>query len=774
MSDEVKATGSQSPGIEGIDFNKLKTIFKGHWIWVLLIFGAVNFATYLFLRYSKDVYESTSVLKLDIQPDENQFQLHPVVEDQNLNIISGQIELIQSRLFLRRILDSLGLDVKYISRGEVLDFELYGNSPFSVTYNATTNQYFGVPFQFSVDGINQFTLQSGGEHGTRIQGAFGQPVHLPGLDLLIRKTSSPFTEGINYVFIINSNDVILNYLQSNLTVEPLDLNANTIRVAFKDNNPFKARDLVNRIDSMYLQYSNEQKSLANKQKIDWLTDELTQIEKKMEGYEEYFEQFTLQNKSNDLGDDLKGIVDAINRIDSERVNLSHRVSVIAAIQDKLTQQNYKLGLLPRTQLPDYLNKKFETLDQVYSDYQRLKLSYGESTYAVQSKSLELARLQDELAGELQNVKTDYDRRLDQLREQRIKLENEFSNIPDRSTQFNKNQRYYKLYEELYLSLMQSKAGFEITQAGTTPDFKILSPASMAQQPLSPQRSMITGIGLVGSITLNILFIGLLYLMNNKITSINELEKGLSLPVLGIVPASRKSTFGTFQVIDSPRSMISESFRTLRTNLDFFNPSAKSKVLAVSSTVSGEGKSFVAQNLGAVMALSQKRTILLDVDMRKNPTLGSFDNSRGMSTILIQKNNWKDCVQSSGVELLNFIPSGPIPPNPSELLLNGRFVEMLEEMKQEYDCIILDTPPVGVVTDGIMAMRQADLTIYIFRANYSKRDFLQSLKRLISINKFNNIALLLNALPPSSEKRYGYGYYQAEKKPGFIKSLFARS
>ncbi len=347
-------------------------------------------------------------------------------------------------------------------------------------------------------------------------------------------------------------------------------------------------------------------------------------------------------------------------------------------------------------------------------------------------------------------------------------------MPDKNTQFSKNQRYYKLYEEFYLAMMQSKAEFEIAQAGSTPDFKILSSATLPEDPISPKRYLILGIGLVAGIVLNVFLIGILYLLNNKITSTKEVERGTQIPLLGVIPNSRHKTETIFHVIDNPKSIVSEAIRTLRTNLEFFNSGNKSKVITISSTVSGEGKSFLAMNLGGVLALSRKKVVLLDLDMRK-PKNEKYpagnDSSKGMSTLLIKKNVWTDCVVKTSLENFDFIPSGPHPPNPSELLLNGEFTDLLEELKNTYDYIVIDTPPVGLVTDGIMAMKRSDLSIYVFRANYSKKDFMDSLLRTITINKLNHVATILNDMPVNNNY-YGYGYYEdrTQQQGGWKKLL----
>jgi capsular exopolysaccharide synthesis family protein len=175
-----------------------------------------------------------------------------------------------------------------------------------------------------------------------------------------------------------------------------------------------------------------------------------------------------------------------------------------------------------------------------------------------------------------------------------------------------------------------------------------------------------------------------------------------------------------------------------------------------------------------MALSNKKVILLDLDMRKhkdNPPAIIADHTRGVSTILINKDDWSACVAKTSLDCLDFLPSGPQPPNPSELLMNGAFEGLLQDLKKNYDYIILDTPPVGLVTDGIMAMKRSDISIYIFRANYSKKDFLVNLQRIININKFSNITTLLNALPETGEQGYGYGYYEDTGRMNWFKKHF---
>jgi len=770
----------QPPHIEGIDFVKLRVIIRSSLLWIAFIFIAINVGAYLIVRYTKDRFESVSEIKLDVRNEVSELGINSfgIKETQNADLLSGEIEILRSNLFLSKVLDSIKLDVSYFSRGEVLNHELFPYSPILVEFKIESPQYYNIPFYLEEESGDSFTLQIG-ESGAKISGRYNFPIKGNGYELKLRKNPEFVTsDEIDFFFIIHSRDALLSYISSNLTVEPLNFAAKTIRVAFQDHNAQKAQAIVKTINSLYLNYSHQQKNLVNAQKIDWLNNEMRQIELKMEDFEGYFKDFTLKNKTNNLDEDLKRTINAINRIDSQRFEYSRRVSEVDRLINGLEAQNFLLTPTLKQILPDYLFTELVRIQALFLEQDKMKLSYSEVTVAYREKQKEITSRSTQATQLLTELKAEWYRRLQDMNTRKRSLEIEFANMPDKSTQFTKNQRFYKLYEEFYLSLMQSKAGFEIAQAGTTPDFKILSPASLAQVPISPNRLMIAGIGLVSSVVVIIFFVGILYIANNKITSLHDLERVAHVPVLGLVPASRHSGKQSFHVINHPKSVVSEAIRTLRTNLDFFRTQSAQRVIAISSTISGEGKSFVALNLGAAMALSRKKVVLIDLDMRKtkvNLPVQVEDLSKGMSTVLIGKENWRNCVLKTEVDLLDYIPSGPNPPNPSELLLNGEFSSILDELKAQYDVIILDTPPVGLVTDGIQAMKHADVSIYIFRANYSKRDFIGNLQRIVSINKISNVTSLLNALPSTGDRSYGYGYGYYEddgnKKFSQIRSFF---
>lgn len=748
---------------DAFDRDKFNATIVKNWPWLILIVVSTNLTAYLTLRWTKDKFKSESEIKLDTKSTATDLGITTLIQDQdNIDQLSSEIEQIRSQVFLQHVIDSLDLSISYFSVGKVLDDEMYRRSPFLVEPKGVITIYDQpIYLKFTDTGFTVNTSDS----EPSIAGNFDIPFQYKGTTLVIQENPQGVKNDNNgYYFIIHSTAWLHQYISKHLVVEPVNFNAKTIRISFVDFNALKAFTIVNTIDSLYLGYSNNQKNLASTQKIQWLNHELTDIERKMGGYESYFEDFTIQNKSSDLSADLKSIINKINRIDSQRYALSGQQQELSKLIDEFPNSSFKGFRNSQNILPEYLTKQLDVLTEKKLALDRVALSHSESTFTFKQKQQEVTILKDRIFNDLLDLRKILALRAKELETKKNSLEKTFVSIPDKNTQLSKNQRYYKLYEQFYLSLMQSKAEFELAQAGSTPDFRILSPATFPSIPISPKRAAIVAVGLVAGLALSFFFLGFSYLMNNKITSVKEIENTLDIPVLGMLPANPTASKVPFYIVEHPKSRLSESVRNLRSNLDFVTASQKRKVLAVSSTISGEGKSFLAQNLAAALALAKKKVILLDLDLRKPKKSLPFivnDKDKGISTVLIQKDNWRDCLSVTHIDGLHYLPNGPLPPNPAELLMNGEFESLLSELKENYDFVVMDTPPAGLVTDGVMALKRADLSIYVFRCNYSRKENLTTLNRLIQINKLSNLAVVFNDFIPPKDN--GYGYYVEERK-----------
>jgi capsular exopolysaccharide synthesis family protein len=312
-------------------------------------------------------------------------------------------------------------------------------------------------------------------------------------------------------------------------------------------------------------------------------------------------------------------------------------------------------------------------------------------------------------------------------------------------------------EAYYDKLITIKSELAITNAGVTSENTVLESSVASSSPFFPSKRVVALSAFIGWIIVSLALIIVRYLLYNEITSMNEIMKHIKLPLLGIVPNYKDIIPISQLIVDKkPKSIIAESLRSIRSNLDFLSKSDGSKLMAITSTISGEGKTFVALNLAGIIAFSEKKVVILDLDMRKPKIHVGFGvpNDKGMSTILIGRNTIDECIYKSSLNNLDFITAGPVPPNPSELIISSRMVEILDQLKERYDVVVADNPPIGLVTDGIRIIKIADYPIYVFRENYSKRNFVQNVRKLISDNNISNLNIVLNAV---DIKKSGYGY-----------------
>lgn len=757
---------SEKDILESIDLPKLGSVFRKSLVWIIVILAITNIVAYIYIRYTKPVYESYSDLKLDVKSDANLLGFNTLKENQNLNNISGEIELIKSKLFFNKVIEAVDLNITYYAEGKINDEERYKNSPFEVRGTLKDEGFLDREIKVEILNRIHFRLKYYlGEEEIINTYAFGEKINNDYFDFSLFLTSNydPLTSNVTYYFVINSDRALLDYLSTNLTVEPLNLNANTIRLSFTDHNRYKARDLVNAIDTLYLNYTQEEKNKANKQRIEFLDQQLTQTEIRLETYEDYIENFTISNRSLDLKDDMGRAILMMEEIDSQRVAVRQEIEYLSSLESSLgTDQTLLVRMPEDVPNAELINKAIEDLNLLLNERAMLLSSYNQNTYAVARKNQAIDQIENSIKENVSRYKIAAIREFERLGNRANILRESFESLPSKSTEFTKVKRNFSLYEEFLLSLMQSKAEFEIARAGTVTDFKILSSATLPNDPIYPNVLIIYGIGAVSGIILSLLFLGIRYLLHNKISSLHELETLSKAPVLGVVPFydSEKMKISKLVIDKNPKSAMSESLRSIRTNMDFMSKKRGQKVIAVTSTVSGEGKTFISVNLGAIIAMSKQKVVIVDMDMRKPKIHQAFseENSvKGVSTILIDRNGVEECIRHTAIPGLDYIPSGPTPPNPSELILNDELDVLLEALKKVYDVIILDTPPVGLVTDGILVMRKSDLSVYVVRADYSKKVFLKSINKLVTINKFNNMALILNSLNHGQGYGYGYGY-----------------
>jgi len=763
--------------LDSFDLERFWYVFKRSRFWLIGFVLLSTTSAYLYVRYTKPVYKSSSVVKLSFESEASTLGLSDVMNTQERNEISGEIELIKSRLFLTRVVEAADLNVSYHIYGRYLTDERYKNSPFILSYKILNPDFFDKPFDLILLEDDSFRLEylhRDSKVSKRYR--YGEEIKTPNFNFLIQKTKF-FSEDLltsKFYFTVNSEKRLVDYLQQSLEVIPENFNAKTIKISLSDYKANKARDLVHLVDSLYLNYTKEVKNQAIEQKIIFLDNQISQTEQKLSGYEDYFEKFTIENRTTDLGQDLNRTIFQLSALDSQRFNLKSRVSDLQLIDEKVKEKG-PIVINPFIQelLPSSLLQALTEYSQVQQE-RELKLgTYNETSYIVQQLDIRLEKSESILDQLISSYLATLEERLEEINRRRESLESNLSQLPSMGTEYSKNRRFYALQEEFMLSLQTSKMELELTRAGTVTKNVILSAASLPSAPIKPQRLLIIAAGFMVGMVFSVVFLLVSYLMHNKVAGIRELERIIKVPLLGGVPDYRKTKLEhtSLVVYKDTNSSISEALRTIRTNMDFLGNGKEAKVISITSTVSGEGKTFVAVNLGGIMAMSGKKVCVVDVDMRKPKVHIAFNESNreeGTSTIIAGKKKVNDAIiESKKIQNLYFIPSGPTPPNPSELLLQKEFDNLIDKLRKEFDTVIIDTPPVGLVTDGRLVMKKSDLQLYIIRADYSRRGFAKVVNDLKASNQYSNIASILNSIDNTPvygySYGYGYGYYAEESK-----------
>ncbi|MES2387475.1 MAG: polysaccharide biosynthesis tyrosine autokinase [Bacteroidota bacterium] len=790
----------EDSGFGKIDFDKLIPILNKSLGWIIVFILFSGAAGYLYLRWTRPVFESNSIIKLDVRQRAEGILTagmggfgSPDAEfDKNL---SGEIELIRSSLTYNKLIDRMPLNVTYNQSGKFLFSELYKTSPFKIEYEIKSGAIYDTPIDVEIINANEYILKyKMGAEDVTDKFKFGKYYENDYLRFRVTLTGYYNSDhnGVRYFITINSRNQLLKYLETNTKAKVLNANANTLQITFADFTPEKAQDIVNNIDSVYLYQTLEKKNQVNIQTLKFLDDQLDTTARRLEMSEAEVENFFKRNKSLDMKASFTKSVEAVSDFQKQKLELNLELAQLNDLQSLVSDNRDVRQFVPNMR---YLKNKDLTtmadkLNDMQLELQSMLFTSKEGSTAVKLKKQKTDAYRLELLDVIELTRKETYKSIEEVNKRIKEAESEFETLPSQDTKLTRIRRFYALNEKFYLLLIERKAEFGIAKAGIVPDFSILSSANLPTIPVSPQKGSVYTIWIIIGVAAGIVLVVVRYMLQDTVVTMKEIEKNVAAPLLGVVPVYTKEKLRVAKMVvdKNPKSSLSESLRAIRTNIDFLNAPpepGRARIISVTSTVASEGKTFIAINLSGVLALSSQRVIIIDLDLRKPKLHLAFDlnNEKGMSTLLIGKHTVDECIAPTTIENVDVICAGTPPPNPSELLLRANLDVLFDELSRRYDIIVIDSPPVGLVTDGIIVMQKADLPIYVVRSEYSKRIYLKNINKLVKINGFTNMAVILNGLDKFKTYGYGYGYgydyYTDDDLPqGFniswIKNLMAGS
>lgn len=748
-------------------------IAKKSLLWVCLFFAIAIGGSWLYLRYTQPEYESNAVMQINNDNNAKMLNVTGLYDMEDQNELASAIEIIRSKVFLRRVLNKLPLEVSYFAQGNIKTNEHYKSSPYIVGLNIKNEAILGTRFDIVFN-----SLLNGGEisfdyGGQKFQKTFSenQWLEFPQVSFLItfdkeKLRSMLKTTGKNtYFFTLNSIDALADSYFNRLNVALINEPAKTILISFTDNNPEKAYDVVNTITSEYISYDIERRSESGKKALAFIEQQLASVTTQMELSEDSLQSFRIKNNIRDNEDVNTFNMTRFGSIEDQLVRVQLDDRVMSEIESKLLEKDVDvkslLALVSGTDNEQALSTPINNLYRLISEREEARMTVTDGSPEIKSWDYQIEVQKGLLINSVNSILAQ-----DKIREKALgdKMKEYSSKLPvadNSNIEYTSLQHLYDINEKFRSLLIEKKTEYSISEAGFTPKHVLLEKARIPALPFSPSKRSALVTSILLAFVLSLIVIIVRYLMHDTITSLNQISKHTqaSISVLGIIPRYKHIVPVSQLLVDkNPKALIAEAFRSLRTNLQFISNEEGPKVMAVTSTVSGEGKTFVAINLGGIIAYSGKKVIIVDLDMRKPKIHLGFgvENIKGMSTMLIGKDKTEDCIQHSSLDNLDFITAGPIPPNPSELIISKKMAVIIEQLKKSYDLVIIDNPPVGLVTDGIHTIQMADYPVYIFRADYSKRNFIQIVDRLYNENGIKKLAVILNGVDVD-RKSYGYNY-----------------
>ena len=747
---------------------------KNIWVVILLILMSLG-AGFAYHRYSTPRFKTSTIIQVKNENQTNKILgISSNLMDKDLAPV---IELIRSNEFLKTVIEVLPLDISYYRKGTFLSTELYGSTPFEIKYNITNTAIFDqiIDLEFK-DYKCLITYTIGDEkyeytiHPEEWQTIYGMEiyVHFPSKKDLEQELS-PQNKS-QYFFTINNPGTILKNLSKRLNVQTLSETAGTIKVTYYDFNARKSAEITNTIAEKFIEFDEIKKKESATNIIKYIDQQMENVFTQLNATEKDLHNFREQNNILNINDEYlfnkTNIYSSqMSDIESKLLNVDFEIMTLEKMLDKLKSNpdinTYELlAMLSGQKSEAFLSAMIKSLQELLNKKEILLFDLTSNSHKIQTLDEQIKSKKETII----DFTNSTIKRLNTEKDELTKKNKEIENIAFKETKYDeieyaRLQRLYAINEDFYAQLIKSKAETLISQAGYVSNNIILEKANIPSAPDFPIFSTIMTIAFLISLVLSFLYLAIRYLLFNKILSIDDITNRTNIPVVGGISLN-KTNFEVSQMIVHlrPKSMLSEAFRNIRTNLEFYPIKDKTRIITISSTIAGEGKTFLALNIGAIYAMSEKKVLILDLDLRRPRIHECFevDNLKGVTNILLGKNSFQECITNSSLEGLDFVTSGPLPPNPGEFILTNKLNELIEQAKQSYDIIIIDTPPIGIVNDALTSFRLADNQLYVMRAGYSPRSFVNNLNYFSKSSQLKNLAVVLNGIEKSIAS-YGYGY-----------------
>lgn len=771
---------------EEINIRQIIEQYAYYWKYILASIVLALLVAFAYLRYTTPLYNVQAQILLNEKGGTSP-ELSVLADaassfmGASTNAVVGdQIKVLKSRRLISKVIAEHQLNTTYSIQGNFRNSDLLAkDSPVSIEYKNPMMKYSdslkGTLLIETVDS-QKFTIKESTfvPKGTY---AYNQTIKSSLGDVVLfahPKVSKPGT--LVEICTISVNNAIQAWQKKIQINSDADKKSMAVLFQVTENNTERGKLFINHLIEAYnndVQTDNQKLAKAT---TEFINNRLNIISNDLEGVDKNMEQFKSSNKITNAEAEANLFLNNAFSIDKEVTTFSAQLDIARHLTNTLSQNKSVL-------LPSNIGIQDAALSTAINNYNTLVLEKQELSKSMKDNNPSMATLNQNILDSKENIKSSvqlYERNLQMqlqtVESKRGESTSKLAQLPKQESGLRKIARQQQIVESIYLYLLEKREEAEIKSSASVDVIKIIDLAYADQVPVAPKKQIILlGAFLLGCILpLGIIFV--YFKLNNTVKDKKEIGEIFSGAILGEVPKS-ENTMITFD----DRSSLAESFRIIRSNLSFVLPKHdKGKVIYITSTLSGEGKTFTAVNLLKILSLTQKKTLLIGADVRSPKILSYLGlheggaHPKGLTDLLADDLLKTDEVlwKQPANYLFDVLPAGTIPPNPSELLMNHRYEQLIQEMKEIYDYIIVDTAPVGMVGDTQIIAEHADATLYVIRANYLDRRMLPIFKDMFTQKKLKNMAVIVNDVDHNKGYGYGYGYGYGNDQPNKKKGFFS--
>ena len=729
-------------------------------------------ASAVFTYFQPNVYQSTSTIEVKEEQGKmgTEDVLAAAMDSSSVNL-DTEIVILKSASMADKALKKVDLAHRYYTTRKFKERELYKSSPFQV------GMIKGYGLSFSLIPVDEKTYRLVREEAKdknkqvwshdKIH-PYDKEIITEHFHLNVIKIAEMTDEA--YRFVIIDPEKMGRIVQKDVSVSTASKKASVLSITYTDNVALRAKEFTNALAEAYVEKSIETKNREAELKLTFIDDQITNVNENLRVSAVKLEEFKKSSNTLDIGSKAENMLSQMNTYQTQLAEITISHKMLESLYSKIKKSDKDIENISISGLNMQLDQSAlsEQIKELQAAIVQKKIQRQDLTEVhplMRKLNSKIKQLKKSILSSIKGLS-------ERITQNKILLENSIAEqqkilntLPANERVYGELQRKFVVNEKMYSYLLEKESEVGIIKASTVSNNIVVDKAFYPEAPIKPKRMLTVLVGMILGFIAGIALAFFRAFLDDRIKTEEDIGHGTNVSLIGMIP-DIKDDNGGLKVFSAPKSSVTEAFRNLRSNLQFMSRKRDSHVIVVTSTVGGEGKTTVATNLAGIMSMSGKKTIILNLDMRK-PTLHEkfkLKNKKGMSSLLSRTAGLNEIIQHTEYENLDVITSGPVPPNPSELIENELMERLVEKLREVYDVIILDTPPLGLVIDAKTLMHFADTSIYVVRSDYSKKAFFKNINQLVE-DDISNLGVLLNAvkMEHSGYGYYGYGYYEEESK-----------